>query len=120
MHDDDPSQNDEATERARFLLSQSEKALDEVLFVFDSLSERLRTEGEPNSPEVMRAVTAMSQARSRLINEVKEHDKRVIRSEGRDAEAPLDLDAIRAEIGRRIDRIRAALDAGEVSEGTDH
>ena len=110
MQDDDPSQN-EATERARVLLAQSEKALDEILTAFDLVSEKIRVDGDVSSAEIARSFTALSQARTKLINEVKEHDKRVLLAEGRNSEAPLDLESVRAEIGRRIDRIREGRDA---------
>ena len=108
MHDD-PSRI-AGTERARQMLAQSEKALDEILTAFDLMAERIRAGADVPATEMARSFTALSQARTRLINEVKEHDKRVLLAEGVDAAAPLDLEAVRVEIGRRLDRIRAALD----------
>lgn len=110
---DDPSQSAD-TKRARQMLAQSEKALDEILTAFDVMAERVRSGDDVSPIELTKACTALSQARTRLINEVKEHDKRALRAEGCDREAPLDLEAVRFEIGRRLDRIRAALDEEDV------
>ncbi len=107
--DDDPS-TPAGTDHARRMLDQSEKALDEILIAFDLMAERIKTGDDIPATELTRSFTALGQARTRLINEVKEHEKRVLRAEGLDPEAALDLDAIRFEIGRRLDRIRAALD----------
>ncbi len=107
---DDPTQDPGGTEHARLLLAQSETALSEALMAFDLTAQRLNS-GEAVPPaDIAKAYSALSQARTKLINEVKEHDKRVLRAEGRDAETSLDLEAIRVEIGRRLDRIRSGLD----------
>ena len=111
---DDPSRQ-AMTDRARRLLAQSEKALDDMLTAFDVMAERMHAGEDVPASELAKSLTALSQARTRLINEVKEHDNRDLFSGGRPEEAPLDLEAIRAEIGRRIGRIRDALDEEEIS-----
>ena len=104
---DDPSEMED-TARAMQLLAQSETALAEILVAFDLMAERLKSDGTPSDVDMAKLYQNTSQARSRLINEVKEHEKRTARAEGLDASAPLDLDAIQCDIGRRLDRIRAA------------
>ncbi len=112
MNDDPNRQAD--TDRARQQLARSEKALAEVVRAFELMAERMQTE-DVSAAELTKTLTAHSQARTRLQDEVKEHDNRVLLAEGRVAEAPLDLEAIRVEIGRRIDSIRHALDEEELS-----
>lgn len=111
---DDPDQKAHS-ERALHLLAQSSQALDEALFAFDLMARGIR-EGEQLAPlDLAKVMTAIGTTRTKLISEVKEHDHRVLLSEGRIGDAPLDLDAIRSEIGRRLDRIHAALDEDGVS-----
>lgn len=110
---DDPTRQAN-TDRARQALAQSEKALAEVVRAFELMAERMQAEDVP-AAELTRTLTAHSQARSRLQDEVKEHDNRVLLAEGRLAAAPLDLEAIRTAIGSRLSRIRNALDEEELS-----
>ena len=112
MNDEPTRQAD--TNRARKSLAQSEKALAEVVRAFELMAERMQVEDVP-AAELTKTLTAHSQARTRLQDEVKEHDNRVLFAEGRLAEAPLDLDAIRAQIGCRLSRIRKALDEEKLS-----
>ena len=106
---DDPSDM-AGINRAQFLLDQSGKALGDMLTAFDIMAERMRSGDDVSVSELAKSLTAMSQARTRLINEVKEHDDRGLFSGGNAGEAALDLESIRTDIGRRLDRIREALD----------
>ena len=114
----DPSEI-EGTASARSALAESEDALRDVLLVARMMRDRLLAEGEVTQPEVAKTVTALAQIRSRLNEEIARYEDRVLLLEKRVAHAPLDFDELRSVLGSKIDRIRTALDAGEVSEGPD-
>lgn len=97
-------------ERALQLLEQSRTALEDVLHGFDLMAKRIRAGEELSQAELSRALIALGQTRMKLIDEVKQHDHRVLLAEGRIADAPLDLEAIRIAIGSHIDRISTTLD----------
>lgn len=108
---DDPSVL-AGTVSARFALEQSEVALMDVIEAFQIIAKRMKdSEDEISLAELQRAKTAMAQVRNQLVDEVKNHEKRVLQSEGLVADAPLDFDTIRASIGRKLDSIRDAGDA---------
>ena len=110
MQDDDPSQKED-TAGARQLIAQSEMAFEEAMIAFDMMKRRV-DDGENVPPKDITALyVQLSQSRTRLINEVREHDKRIARAEGLDDTAPLDLDALRSSIGSRLDRIRQESDS---------
>ncbi|MCG6885489.1 MAG: hypothetical protein LJE62_17210 [Silicimonas sp.] len=92
----------------------------DVLQALDVLRARI-VGGEDVPPaELTRALTAFAQARTRLTEEVTRHEDRILLATKRIASAPLDFEDIRASIGGKIDRIRADLDAGAVSDGAEH
>ncbi len=108
---DDPSVL-AGTVSARFALDQSEKALSKIIEAFDVLEKRMEDAAAEVSPaELSKTKTALGQARTQLVDEVTKHEKRVLQSEGLVADAPLDFDALRASIGRKLDNIRRAGDA---------
>ena len=114
-------QNDRLNaEHARSLLRESEVALRDVLDALDILRARIRAGDDVPPAELSRALTAFSQARTRLTEEVTRHEDRILLATKRVASAPLDFDELRASLGRKIDRIRADLDAGAVPEGAGH
>lgn len=105
----DPSDQADTSD-ARSLLENSEEALRDALTALNTLSRRVR-DGEDIPPaEFTRTLTSLSQARTRLTEEVTRYEDRMLRARQRVADAALDFDAIRSEIGGKIDRIRASLD----------
>ena len=102
----DPSEM-AGTQRARRLLSQSEKAVEDMLIVFDSMAERMRA-GEVSESDVVKVLTAYTRARNRLIEEVVKNENGVLVDRKQVAHAPLDFDELRRGIGRKLDRIRNA------------
>ena len=101
---------------ARQLLTHSERTLREWLVAFEAMTGEV-LEGEvPEAGEVSVAVARLAHTRTMVIQEIKAHEQRVHLSEGRLSDDPLDFDVIRNEIGRRLDRIRAARGSGGVSE----
>ena len=81
------------------------------------LKARVRQGSGVPPAELSRALTAFSQARTRLTEEVTKHEDRILLSRKRVASAPLDFEELRASLGSKIDRIRADLDAGKVHKG---
>ena len=107
MADDPPKLA--GTVASRAMLSKSEKAMEDILAAFELMAERILDDEENLSKaELSQARIALAQTRSQLIEEVNKHEKRVLLSKGLVADAPLDFDAIRAEIGSQLDRIRNA------------
>ena len=104
---DDPAA-EAGTEGARKLLVESEAVLEDLLAGFRNMSERLAEGKDVAQTEVSRTRTALAGVRATLLDEVKRHEARVFNTKGLTATAPLDLDAIRSQIGRRLDRIRDA------------
>ncbi len=111
---DDPSDMP-GTDRARRLLEASQDSVSDMLTVIGLISERINSDETVSPTEMAKALTVLSQSRNKLIDEVKEHDDRNLFSRGETAAGPLDLEAIRASIGSRLDRIRTALDEGTIS-----
>ncbi len=90
---------------ARLLLESGEKALRELLIAFDELSERIRDGDLAAERDLARTCVTLAKVRSTLMEEIQKHERRVLMSEGLNDEAPIDFDAIRKDIGRRIDRL---------------
>ncbi|MEM8801932.1 MAG: hypothetical protein AAGF55_05305 [Pseudomonadota bacterium] len=105
MHDDDPSHKED-TAGVWQLITESEVAFRDAMTAFNLMKRRI-DDGEFVQPkDVTGLYLQLSQSRSKLINEVREHDKRIARAEGLDDTAPLDLDELRSKIGGRLNRIR--------------
>ena len=108
---DDPSVL-AGTASARLALEESEEALLDLIDAFRSFAVRVRDPDDDVTPaEISKARTALAQVRSQLVEEVSKHEKRVLQSEGLVADAPLDFDALRSSIGRKLDSIRRAEDS---------
>ena len=112
---DDPAEL-AGTLRARSMLADSEAAMADILAAFSLMTERMLSDDSVPTSELPKMLTAFGQIRAKLIEEVTKHENRVLYNEGRVAHAPLDFDALRDEIGGKLDRIRAAGDAAEVPE----
>ncbi|MBT8432996.1 MAG: hypothetical protein KJP27_10985 [Altererythrobacter sp.] len=104
------------TKQARWMLKQSEKALRDVLDGFDAMRQMMLAGEQPSIPDLSKARVALGHARSQLLDEVNKYERHIFLSEGLTAEAPIDLDAIKDQIGSSLDRIRDAQDADGVSE----
>lgn len=106
------------TLRARRMLAQSEAALDDILTAFEDMRNQMLT-GELSIGDLSKARVALGFARSKLLEEVNKYEKHILVSKGLSAEAPIDFDAIKDQIGRSLDRLRNAQEAGGVSEQSD-
>lgn len=99
--------------------SLERRKLDEVIEMFDSVTETLAElvhdmqSGKPVPPRQIRAQIADLQSAYFSIKKAEEafHDK----TGNVQREGDIDFDAIRSEIGRRLDKLRAARDVGGLS-----
>lgn len=104
---DDPSAIAE-TKSARNRLKRSERSMELLLEAFDDLIERLKNGDGVTVTEMSKTRTAMINVRSQLVDEVNKYEESILLSEGLVEHAPLDFDAIRRDVGRRLDRLRDA------------
>ena len=97
------------------VLLESEGLLKDLDAGVQKVSEQLGAFGDVSAEDIAEAKTALASARRDILEEVRRHETAVRNAEGRGEAAPLDLDAVRFGIGRRLDRIRNARRAGGVS-----
>lgn len=112
---DDPSDFSDI-ERSRELLVESDEALREALAAFAILKERLLADETVPPTELARALTSISQNRGRVTDDMRKHEDRILFRSKRVANAPLDFDQLRSDLGGKIDRLRRSLGTGVVSE----
>jgi len=103
---DDPSVI-AGTFKSRRLLRESETALEDLLTAFEVMAQRYRDGEDDVTPaEISKTRTALGLARSQLVDEVNKHEQRVFYAKGLVADAPINFEDLRAEIGGQLDRIR--------------
>ncbi len=107
---DDPSKI-ARTLTAREKLAKSEKAMDEIMAAFELMAERMLEGENLSKAELSKSLSTLAETRTQLLKEVNKHEERVLLSKGLVATAPIDFDAVRSEIGRSLDRLRAATEA---------
>ena len=112
---DDPEVSPE-TEHARWMLGQSEKALEQILIAFDEMSQQILEGGTLSGGDLTKARLSLGNTRSQLLEEVNRYERHILLSNGLTAEAPINFDAVKDQIGSSLDRIRTARDADGVSE----
>ena len=100
--------------RSRRLLNESENALRDALDAFAIMRARVLADQIIQPGELAKTLTAISQNRGRVTDDMRKHEDRILFTSKRVAHAPLDFDELRSALGRKLDRIRAALAAGDV------
>ncbi|QMU57718.1 MAG: hypothetical protein GKR98_05595 [Boseongicola sp.] len=108
--------NRAGTNGARVLLMHSEQALEDVLAAFALLAKRIKDGDLPSDTDFAQSCRVLARTRITLIEEIQKHEKRVLVAKGNAAEAPLDFDAIKDEIGRKLDRLREQKGSGGASK----
>ena len=104
------------TSKARWLLAESEEALWDVLQALKLMRKRMEA-GENLSPaEMQKGLMVLGATRSKLLEEVRKHERQIFFENGLLADAPLNFEEIRGEIGRSLDRLRAGGGAAGVPE----
>ncbi|CAN0600139.1 unnamed protein product, partial [Ectocarpus sp. 12 AP-2014] len=93
------------TKHARWMLGQSEKALEQILIAFDEMSEQILEGGTLSGGDLTKARLSLGNTRSQLLDEVTKYERHILLSNGLTAEAPIDFDTIKDQIGSSLDRI---------------
>lgn len=104
------------TENARALLESGERAMRNILIVFDGLEAELRQGNMISDAELRQACLTMAKAQSRLMEEIQKYERHVLRQQGLVQDAPIDFARVRRNIGSRLDRIRKSREAEAVPE----
>ena len=94
------------TEYARSRMEAAAAILDDTLATFEILTDEYKARIMPKDREFRDALNMVSKAKLHLYQEQMNYEKSVLANEGLLADAPLDLDAIRSEIGSKLDRLR--------------
>ena len=94
------------TSKARWLLAESEAALWDVLQALKLMKKRMEAGDNLSPAEMQKGLMVLGVTRAKLLEEVRKHERRIFLENGLLADAPLDFDEIRREIGRSLDRLR--------------
>lgn len=103
-------------EQSRALLADSTKSLRGVLKALDILEARMTADETISQSDLARVLTAIAQNRGRVNDDMRKHEDRILFDKKLVANAPLDFDQLRSDIGRKVDRLREALRTEDVSE----
>lgn len=101
--------------KSRRMLEATETAMAGYLASFDALAQRLLDGDRVTIGETTQSLVAVAKMRLQLIEGIRAYEKHAFHANGADGGPDLDLDALRDEVGRRLDRLRAARGAGGVS-----
>lgn len=115
---DDPEVSQE-TKHARWMLGQSEKALEDILIAFEEMRQQVLEGGTLTGGDLTNARLSLGKTRAQLLDEVNKYERHILLSNGLTADAPLDFDAIKDQIGSSLDRIRVARDSEGFPEESD-
>ncbi|MEP2260949.1 MAG: hypothetical protein ABJI00_06010 [Paracoccaceae bacterium] len=90
----DPEVSQE-TKHARWMLGQSERALEDILVAFEEMRRQILEGGTLTGGDLTRARVSLGHTRSQLLDEVNKYERHILLSNGLTAEAPLNFDAIK-------------------------
>ena len=116
MTSDTPSDHEG---RPADLLAAAEAHYEDALEAVRALTARLAEGAEPPAAEISRIAQDYRRATQTLFDERKRLDDQRRREAGVVHDYALDLDAARAEIGRKLDLLRAEAGSGGVSGRSD-
>lgn len=111
---DGTSERDGTGEQHRRLIARSRILLASVAETLADLLRRIRA-GEPRALKGLAAKHAELETALRRAEEIEGRYDAWRAARGGDVPGEIDLDAARGEIGRRLDRLRAARGSGDVS-----
>lgn len=94
--------------RARTRFDMAVADLDRLMEATADLVLRIERDECASVSEASDMAKSLSKAIQSLLTETRKYEGVVLENTGLVADAPLDLDAIRLEIGSRLDRLRAA------------
>jgi hypothetical protein len=98
------------------VLLVAEEHFTRTIKALDALSRRLQDSDEPPSAELEKSARLVSGATQAILNERQKIESSIRKHDGVVHDFALDFAAAREEIRGRMARLRAACDAGEVSE----
>lgn len=101
---------------AEAILARAEEHYIAVLEDLDAVRLYYKDRSELSEAELKRVLTEYRRATQTLFDERKRLEDFRKRQSGIVHDYAIDFDAARSEIGRRLDRLRAARDAGELPE----
>lgn len=99
-------------DEARRRLDEAEETLADFRLSLASYAVSLRQGGHDVDAKMIDTIRTFTKARLVLRQEIQNYEKCLLENSGLVAEAPLDLDAVKSEIGRRLDRLRDTQGAG--------
>ena len=109
---DDETVAKAGTGGARALLDSAEDNLRRWLMEVDRLVAQSEDGDLPKVTEVSGTLSEILKVRRHIQDGIKHHERDVLHEENRIDTAPIDFDARRDEIGRRLARLRAVRDDG--------
>lgn len=112
---DDPT-GQTGADASRRLLAQSEQILRDLMAAFETAAGRLRATDALPDTDISSAIVMLAKTRTTVIQEIQTNDKRDQLSGGVFSHKPHNFDAVRDELGRKLDRIRNATGAGDLPE----
>ena len=119
MSDDDEQQYKKDVKRAKQRLKSATQRLDDLVVAIDDHMASLRREKPATKTELSATIQEMGKLQTHVNEEMRKYGRHVLEQKGLVADAPLDLDAIRLEVGGFLDRIRAAASAGRIPSGAE-
>lgn len=108
---DDETVRKAGTERSRAALKRAYNSMLEMLAAWEAQTKRVREDERVNKTDMGGMLRSMAQARTTLTTEIHRNEKEILENEGRIDTAPIDFDALRNEVGRRLARLRAVDEA---------
>ena len=94
-------------EQARKRHDLAQKVFERFINALIDLTDKIEAAKEMEKGEIDKTVRELSKSLIFATEEAEKYEKCVLENTGLVADAPLDLDAIRSEIGSRLDRLRA-------------
>ena len=109
---DDETVRKAGTGDARAVLELAEGAMNDLVSIWNEFLTKSRNGEFPKNSDFTTASNEMVRLRGHLLDGIKKHERDVLHKENRIDTAPIDFDARRDEIGRRLAKLRGARDSG--------
>lgn len=107
------------TDEARASLDESVRSLKRMLKTIERVMERMERKDDPSAPEVSKVISALTQVQTELRKKVEAYERDTLREAGALEDARIDFDTLRAEIGRKLDRLREPVEDNRVDGESD-
>jgi len=107
MSDDDEEQYKKDVKRTKQRLKSATQRLDDLVVAIDDHMASLRRKKPAAKTELTATIKEMGSLQTQINEEVRKYGRHVLEQKGLVADAPLDFDAVRREVGGLLDRLRA-------------